>query len=139
MRTPARPAIRASLPGYIWLLAAMYFVASLAHFTHNAEFIALYPGMPAWVSRGEVYGVWLAITAVGAVAAGFALVGWRMAAGIGLAAYGAFGLDGLLHYTLALCSEHTLTMNLTIAMEALTGVALAGGAGWCARSARPLA
>jgi len=42
-----------------------------------------------------------------------------------LAAYGALGLDGLLHYTLELCSEHTGMMNLTIWTEALAGVALA--------------
>jgi hypothetical protein len=112
----------------VWLLAAVYFAASLAHFTHNAEFIALYPGMPAGLSRGDVYLAWLAVTVVGAIAAGLAFAGRRVAALLGLAAYGALGLDGLLHYTLALCSEHTLLMNLTIWAEALTGVALAWAA-----------
>ena len=48
------------------------------------------------------------------------------------AAYGAFGLDGLAHYTLALCSEHTLATNLSIWFEALAGVSLAVSAGWFA-------
>jgi hypothetical protein len=54
------------------------------------------------------------------------------------ALYGASGLDGLAHYTLALCSEHTLATNLSIWLEAAAGVALAGSAGWFAwRQAGP--
>jgi hypothetical protein len=45
-----------------------------------------------------------------------------------LGAYGAFGLDGLAHYTLALCSEHSLAANLTVWFEAVTGFALLVGA-----------
>jgi len=41
-----------------------------------------------------------------------------------IAAYGAFGLDGLAHYTLALCSEHTLVTNVTIWSEAIAGLLL---------------
>lgn len=41
-----------------------------------------------------------------------------------VAAYGATGFDGLAHYTLGLCSEHTLATNLTIWFEVLTGVTL---------------
>ena len=41
-----------------------------------------------------------------------------------MSVYGAFGLDGLGHYTLALCSEHTLATNVTIWSEALAGVLL---------------
>ncbi len=39
--------------------------------------------------------------------------------------YGLMGLDGLGHYWLALCVEHTFAMNATIWAEAATGVALA--------------
>jgi len=39
-------------------------------------------------------------------------------------AYGAFGLDGLGHYTLALCSEHSLATNVTIWSEAIAGLML---------------
>jgi hypothetical protein len=41
-----------------------------------------------------------------------------------LGAYGAFGLDGLAHYTLALCSQHTVLANVTIWSEAMSGLAL---------------
>jgi len=41
-----------------------------------------------------------------------------------IAAYGAFGLDGLLHYTLALCSQHTVMTNVTIWSEAASGLVL---------------
>src|SRR5688572_15595897 len=98
----------------LWAFVAMYFAASLLHFAHNAEYIAFYPNMPAWLTREKVYLAWLAITGVGV--AGLALwgLGWKVAGALCLAAYGALGLDGLGHYSLALCSEHTLAMNLTI-------------------------
>ena len=41
-----------------------------------------------------------------------------------VALYGALGMDGLAHYTLALCSEHTLATNLTIWFEVLVGMSL---------------
>ena len=41
-----------------------------------------------------------------------------------LVVYGALGLDGLGHYALALCSEHTWTMNFTIWSEVASGLAL---------------
>lgn len=76
----------------------------------------------------------MAITGVGVVGACLALAGWGRTAALLLAVYGALGLDGLGHYTLALCSEHTLMMNLTIWLEAVAGVVLAGGALWFARA-----
>jgi hypothetical protein len=118
------------LPRHMWVLLALYCVASAVHFAHNAEYIAFYPNMPAWLSRETVYRAWLAGTGVGAIGLAFLLAGWRIAAGLVLAAYGALGLDGLGHYTLALCSEHTLAMNLTIWFEALSGTALAACAAW---------
>lgn len=114
-----------NLPRRIQVLLAVYTAASLAHFTHNAEFIALYPNMPAWLTREHVYLVWLAIAAVGAVGLGLVRLGRRATGVACLAAYGAFGLDGLGHYTLALCSEHSWTMNLTIWSEAISGFVLA--------------
>ena len=50
--------------------------------------------------------------------------GLRAIALLALGIYGASGLDGLAHYTLALCSEHTILANLTIWCEAGTGVLL---------------
>src|SRR5688572_174308 len=102
------------LPRHIWMLLALYCVSSLTHFAHNAEYIAFYPNMPRWLTRENVYFAWLAVTVVGVVAIAFTLVGWRRTGAACLAAYGALGLDGLGHYTLASCSEHTLAMNLTI-------------------------
>ena len=100
----------AMLPKAVWLLTAVYFAASLAHFVHNAEYIAFYPGMPGWLTREQVYLAWLGITAIGVLALVSLRLG-RHALGVALVgAYGAFGLDGLAHYTLALCSEHTLNL-----------------------------
>jgi hypothetical protein len=109
------------LPPHIRWLLAFYFMASLAHFAHNAETIAFYPNMPAWLTPGDVYRVWLAIN--GFFVAGLLLLGLRhRRAGLALIAlYGALGLDGLGHYWLALCSAHTLAANLTIGAEALGG------------------
>ena len=112
------------LPKPLLVLAAVYFAASLAHFGHNAEYIAFYPGMPGWLTREKVYLAWLAITSLGLVAFVFARLALPALALLFLAAYGAFGLDGLAHYTLALCSEHTLWANITIWSEAITGVVL---------------
>lgn len=107
------------------VLATLYTLASLAHFTHNAEYIAYYPGLPAWMTRESVYLAWLGVAAVGIVAAVAYSQGWkRTAAGL-LVVYGLLGVDGLLHYTLALCSEHTLVANITIWTEVLLGLALA--------------
>jgi len=112
------------LPRPVLLLAAVYFAASLAHFGHNAEYIAFYPGMPAWLTREKVYLAWLGITSLGVLALLFAKLSVPALALLFLGAYGAFGLDGLAHYTLALCSEHTLVSNLTIWSEAASGLAL---------------
>jgi hypothetical protein len=85
-------------------LLALYFVASLAHFAHNAEFIAFYPNMPRWLTREHVYVAWLVVSGVGVAALVMARLRWPV--------------------TAALCSEHTLATNLTIAFEVVTGIAL---------------
>jgi len=103
---------------------ATYFATSFAHFTHNAEYIAFYPAMPAWLTREHVYLAWLAVTGVGVLALLMLRLGLP-AFGVALVGvYGAFGLDGLAHYTLALCSEHSLATNITIWAEALSGLLL---------------
>ncbi len=113
------------LPRYVWVLLALYFVASLTHFAHNAEYIAFYPNMPAWLTREQVYLAWLAVSSLGVAGLLVLRLGWHAAGAALLAAYGAMGLDGLGHYTLALCSEHTLATNLTIWFEVVSGVGLA--------------
>jgi len=112
------------LPRALGLLLAAYFAASLLHFAHNAAFIAYYPNMPAWITPERIWLAWLAVSSVGLVALVLTHAGRRCAGALCMAAYGAFGLDGLLHYTLALCSEHTLATHLTIALEAGAGLAL---------------
>ena len=72
-----------------------------------------------------MYWAWAAITLPGALALLLFRLHWRRAGAVLLAGYGLLGLGGLLHYTLALCSEHTLATNLTIAFESLAGSALA--------------
>ena len=113
------------LPRHLRILLVVYFLATLAHFVHNAEFIAFYPNMPAWISRETVYLAWLAIASVGVAGLIASRFGWSALGALLIGAYGALGLDGLQHYTLALCSEHTLAANVTIWFEALTGVLLA--------------
>lgn len=111
------------------MFVALYGVASLLHFAHNAEYIAFYPNMPEWLTREKVYLAWLAVSAFGVAGGVLALAGWRVSAAAFLAVYGALGLYGLGHYALALCSEHTVATNLTIVLEAASGVALAALAG----------
>jgi hypothetical protein len=117
--------VRAQLfPKPVWLLIGLYFLASLAHFVHNAEFIAFYPNMPLWLTREKVYLAWLAVTSVGIAAMLLGRIGLPVLGTVLLGAYGALGLDGLGHYALALCSEHTLATNFTIWSEATAGLAL---------------
>jgi hypothetical protein len=112
------------LPKSIWALVTLYFVASLTHFAHNAEFIAFYPNMPQSLTRETVYLAWLVITGIGVAALVVMRFGLPVLGAVLLGAYGAMGLDGLGHYTLALCSEHTLATNLTIWCEVVAGVVL---------------
>lgn len=125
MSRKSAPALLRRIPRPVLVLLSLYAFASFLHFTHNAEAIAFYPAMPAWLTSGKVYLAWLAVTVVGAAGIGVALAGWHRTAMAAVAAYGLLGLDGLGHYTLALCSEHTLAANATIWFEVLSGLALA--------------
>ena len=107
------------------VLFALYTLASLTHFSHNAEYIAFYPGLPIWMTRESVYLAWLAVAGVGLLALTAHWRGWSRLAAVLLIVYGLLGTDGLLHYTLALCSEHTFATNLTIGAEVLLGIVLA--------------
>jgi hypothetical protein len=123
--TQLRYAVAWPLPGHLTALLATYFAASLLHFAHNAEFIAFYPNMPVWITRENVYLAWLAVTSVGVAGVVAARFGLGALGALLVGAYGALGLDGLAHYSLALCSEHTLAANLTIWFESGTGLLLA--------------
>jgi len=98
----------------------VYGAASLFHHVHNAEFLGEYPNMPGWLTPARVYAAWLAVTVVGL--AGYLLFrsGYRLAGLAVLGAYGALGLYGLAHYAVAPMSSYTVTMHLTIGLEAVT-------------------
>ena len=98
-------------------LLALYGLASLVHFVHNAEYLGGYPNLPAWLSRSQIYGAWCGITAVGFVGytlyrRGHARFGFWL-----LVLYTSLGFDGLLHYRRAPVAAHTAAMNLTIWLE----------------------
>jgi len=106
-----------------WLLVA-YCAASLLHFSHNAEYVADYPNLPAWLTRWQVYLAWVVTLAIGAL--GYVLYRWRSRP-IGLivlAFYAGLGFDGLLHYTRAPLAAHTMAMNLTIWSEVIAAAVL---------------
>src|SRR5688500_6736923 len=104
------------------LLACM--AATLFQHAHNAEFLDEYPNLPAWLSKASVYGAWLGATLIGA--AGYALLqrGYRILGLVLLAAYGCYGLDGLVHYAVAPIAAHSMAMNVSIWVEATAGAAL---------------
>jgi len=106
----------------ICLLA--YAAASLLHHMHNAEFLADYPNMPAWLTREKVYLVWLGETLIGA--AGYVLVraGHRAAGSLLIGLYALAGFGGLDHYAVAPFSAHTATMHFTIALEVVAAAFL---------------
>ena len=118
------PASAVSLPNHILVLFVVFFIANLTHFVHNAEYIAIYPGIPSWLTRETVYVAWLAGAAVGLLGMLLARTRLRILGMTLIAIYGAVGIDGLAHYTLALCSEHTLATNLTIGFEVVAGLSL---------------
>ena len=98
-------------------LLALYAAASLLHFTHNAEYLAQYPNLPASWSRASVYLAWCGVTAVGLL--GFVLyrTGHRRVGLTLLAIYGGLGFAGLLHYSRAPLAHHSTAMNVTIWAE----------------------
>ena len=98
-------------------LLLLYLVASLAHFTHNAEYLSDYPNLPPWLTRGGIYLAWIGEASLGILGYVLYRLGWRL---VGLAlvgVYAAFGFDGLLHYTRAAFDAHTFAMNFTILLE----------------------
>lgn len=105
-------------------LLGLYLLASLLHFVHNAEFLADYPNLPAWLTRSTVYLTWAVQAAIGAC--GFVLYrrGWKSCGLLLIGLYAAFGFDGLLHYSRAPVGAHTVAMNLTIWLEVAAAAAL---------------
>ena len=115
---------RLTLPRHLLALMALYCAASLAHFVHNAQFLAEYPNMPAWLSPLQVMGAWLAVTAVGALGWLVTRTPWPLPGLLLIGAWAGLGFDGLAHYTLAPVSAHSLAMNLTIWSEVVAAALL---------------
>ena len=122
-----------------WLLA-LYASASLLHFTHNAEYLAQYPSLPASWTRADVYLAWCGVTSVGLL--GYVLYRTRYPR-LGLtvlAMYGGLGFAGLLHYTRASIAHHSAVMNFTIWAEvAAATVFLINVASIATHCVRPIA
>ncbi len=115
-------ALHRLLPG----LLLAYGAASLVHFTHNAEFLADYPGLPLSWTRGDVYLAWLAMTAVGLLGWWLLRRGHAIAGPLVLAAYAVLGLDSLGHYFLAPFAAHSVAMNATILTEVAAAALVLG-------------
>jgi hypothetical protein len=98
--------------------------ASLLHHVHNAEFLHDYPNLPASLSRGRVYGAWLAEALLGV--AGWLLLqrGYPKSGSALIAIYALVGFSGLAHYVLAPASAHSLVMNATIWLEVVMAAVL---------------
>lgn len=111
-------------PLYFFILLAVYFIASLVHFAHNAEFLSAYPNLPGWLTRSNIYGAWLAVTAVGALGVVLLRTGRRTLGLLFTAVYAALGFAGLDHYWVAPMSAHTLGTNATIWFEVAAAAAL---------------
>ena len=100
--------------------------ATLFHHVHNAEFLDQYPNMPVWISPLGVYAAWIAATAAGCSGYWLLRSGRAIAGSALLIAYGGYGLDGLVHYALAPAAAHTLAMNVSIWLEAVSAALLLG-------------
>lgn len=116
-----------------WFLL-LYCGASFLHFVHNAEYLADYPNLPAWISRASIYIAWCVIFAMGLT--GYLLFrrSHTLLGLILLAIYAGLGLDGLLHYGRAPISAHTFGMNLTIWAEVVAAALALGAVLWIAAS-----
>jgi hypothetical protein len=111
-------------PSALGVLLAVYAAASLVHFAHNAEYLPFYPNLPPSWSRPEVYLAWCAVTVLGIL--GYLLYRrGRLQAGLVLLGlYALLGFAGLLHYTRAPMSHHSVGMNLSIWIEVAAAAAL---------------
>ncbi|CAN7316200.1 hypothetical protein [Polaromonas sp. LjRoot131] len=118
------------VPKILLALTAAYFLTSLGHFSHNAEFICEYPNLPAWLTRAQVYAVWAAITSVGALGLLLMRKKYMTAGLLLLAIYAALGFDGLGHYAVAPLELHPLMANVTILSEVAAAALLLPVALW---------
>lgn len=119
---------RTPLPSALFVLFAAYAVASAIHFAHNAAFLADYPHLPrTWTPAGVML-AWIAVSAVGGLAALLLRHSHTKAALCAAMIYAACGLDSLGHYALAPLARHTPAMNTTILLEVGCAALLFGAA-----------
>jgi hypothetical protein len=106
------------------LALAACVAASLLHHVHNAEYLQDYPNLPGTLTRGGVYAAWLAEAVI--AFAGYVLLrfGKEKTGLVLIGLYALTGFGGLAHYYAAPLSAHTLAMNATIWLEALTAALL---------------
>jgi hypothetical protein len=97
-----------------------YAAASLVHHLHNAAYLTDYPNMPASVSPLGIYAAWSGTTLLGTMGYVFICRRKVLFGSALLCAYAGYGLDSLVHYSLAPFSAHTYAMNATIWLEVLT-------------------
>ncbi len=101
----------------LFVVLALYCLASIIHFVHNAEFLSAYPGLPENWTRMGVYFVWLGITCVGGLGLYLLQKGNEKAGLLVSAVYAGFGLDSMANYLVAPMAAHTVAMNATILLE----------------------
>jgi hypothetical protein len=109
---------------FLPVLLLTYMAASLLHFAHNAEFLGDYPNLPAWLTRSDVYFVWIGQAFIGLGGLALYLRGRQTPGLLFIGLFAAFGFDGLLHYSRAPFGEHTVAMNFTIWSEVVAAAAL---------------
>src|SRR5580765_1657824 len=99
-----RNALAISLAGYA--------AASLLHHIHNAEYLADYPNMPAWLTPAKVYAAWAVETLLGLTGYVLLRAGYRVLGLVLVAVYAVVGFGGLDHYYVASFAAHTFAMHL---------------------------
>lgn len=105
-----------------WVVA--HFVATFAHFAHNAWNLEAYPGLPSdWTPAG-VLASWLLVAAPGAVGYILQRRGHPKPARAALLIFGVLGFAGFLHFLFAPASHHSMAMLAAIGAEAITGAGL---------------
>jgi hypothetical protein len=118
-------------------LILVYGAASLAHFTHNAVYLNLYPNMPTWLTPLGVLTAWLGVAAIGAVGYYLFRKGLTVTGLAVITVYAALGFAGLDHYVIAPISAHSLMMNATIAAEVVAALMLLVVIVWTAFQGSP--
>lgn len=126
-------------PATLAAFVAAHLIASLAHFADNAaRFGHYHDGATLVLNPTTVVAAWVAQTLFGLAGLRLARRGHRAGRPM-LAMYGLLGLAGLLHYAAPPSHAMGLAMHALIALEAATGLALAGAVAAGRRGPRAVA